>query len=162
VKDKKDIKMKTDIVIIGCGGSGLPAALTPHEKGSKVLVLEKRGVVGGNALMAEGFIAAESPAQKRLLIDAKKDDLFKTALDYAHYKIDPRILRAFINRWGDTMRWIEEKGIRFNRIALFIPTRSPWSGISSKVMAERLLRSLKGNARKKAFQYSVRQVPKRY
>jgi len=50
--EKKDIKMKTDIVIIGCGGAGLPAALTAYEKGSDVLVIEKRGVVGGNALMA--------------------------------------------------------------------------------------------------------------
>jgi hypothetical protein len=56
-----------------------------YEKGSHALVLEKRGVVGGNALMAEGFFAAESPAQKRLLIDAKKDVLFKMALDYVHY-----------------------------------------------------------------------------
>ncbi|MGD0917962.1 MAG: FAD-binding protein [Thermodesulfobacteriota bacterium] len=64
--------MKADIVIIGGGGAGLPAALTAYEKGSHALVLEKRGIVGGNALMAEGFFAAESPAQKRLLIDRRK------------------------------------------------------------------------------------------
>ena len=69
---KKNRKMKTDIVIIGGGGAGLAGALTAYEKGSKALVLEKRGVVGGNALLAEGFFAAESPAQKRLLIDAKR------------------------------------------------------------------------------------------
>lgn len=118
-------KMKSDIVIIGGGGAGLPAALTAYEKGSKALVLEKRGVVGGNALLAEGFFAAESPAQKRLLIDAKKDELFKIALDYAHYKVDPRILRVFINRSGDTVRWIEEKGMRFNHIAPFYPNQVP-------------------------------------
>jgi fumarate reductase flavoprotein subunit len=118
-------KMKVDIAIIGGGGAGLPAALTAHEKGSKALVLEKRGVVGGNALLAEGFFAAESPAQKRFLIDAKKDDLFKTALDYAHYKVDPRILRAFINRSGDTVQWIEQKGMRFNRIVPFYPNQVP-------------------------------------
>ncbi len=123
--EEKYNQMKTDIVIIGCGGAGLPAALTAHEKGMNALVLEKRGVVGGNALLAEGFFAAESPAQKRLLIDAKKDDLFKTALDYAHYKVDPRILRVFINRSGDTVRWIEEKGIRFNHIAPFYPNQVP-------------------------------------
>ena len=106
--DKKGVKMEADIVIIGCGGAGLPAALTAHEKGINAVVLEKRGKVGGNALMAEGFFAAESPAQKRLLIDAKRDELFKTALDYAHYTVDPRILRVFINRSGDTVRWIEE------------------------------------------------------
>jgi fumarate reductase flavoprotein subunit len=122
---KKNSKMKADIVIIGGGGAGLPAALTAYEKGSKALVLEKRGVVGGNALLAEGFFAAESPAQRRLLIDAKRDDLFKTALDYAHYKVDPRILRAFINKSGDTVRWIEEKGLKINHIAPFYPNQVP-------------------------------------
>jgi fumarate reductase flavoprotein subunit len=122
---KEASKIKADIVIIGAGGAGLPAALTAHERGMNALVLEKIGVVGGNALLAEGFFAAESPAQKRLLIDAKKDDLFKTALDYAHYKVDPRILRVFINRSGDTVRWIEEKGIRFNHIAPFYPNQVP-------------------------------------
>lgn len=123
--EKKDHKMKADIIIIGAGGAGLPAALTAYEKGINALVLEKRRIVGGNALMAEGFFAAESPAQKRLLIDAKKDVLFKKALDYAHYKIDPRILRVFINKSGDTVRWIEEKGIKFNHIAPFYPNQVP-------------------------------------
>ena len=122
---RKDNKWKIDIVIIGGGGAGLPAALTAQEKGSHVLVFEKRGIVGGNALLAEGFFAAESPAQKRLLIDAKRDTLFKMALDYAHYKVDPRILRAFINRSGDTVRWIEEKGMWFNRIVPFYPNQVP-------------------------------------
>jgi fumarate reductase flavoprotein subunit len=117
--------MKADIVIIGGGGAGLPAALTASEKGSHALVLEKRGIVGGNALMAEGFFAAESPAQKRLLIDAKRDVLFKMALAYAHYKIDPRILRVFINRSGDTVRWIEEKGMRIDHVAPFFPNQVP-------------------------------------
>jgi succinate dehydrogenase/fumarate reductase flavoprotein subunit len=75
--EKKDHKMKADIVIIGGGGAGLPAALTAYEKGSHALVLEKRGIVGGNALLAEGFFAAESPAQKRLLIDEKKTFFLK-------------------------------------------------------------------------------------
>ncbi len=119
------METKADIVVIGCGGAGLPAALTAHEKGKKVLVLEKRGIAGGNALMAEGFFAAESPAQKRLLIDAKKDSLFKTALEYAHHRVDPRILRAFINRSGDTVRWIEEKGLTINRVAPFYPNQVP-------------------------------------
>jgi len=119
------METKADIVILGCGGAGLPAALTAHEKGKKVIVLEKRGIVGGNALLAEGFFAAESPAQKRLLIDAKKDVLLKTALEYAHYKVDPRILRAFINRSGDTVRWIEEKGLRIDHIAPFYPNQAP-------------------------------------
>ncbi len=122
---QNSIGMKTDLVIIGGGGAGLPAALTAHGRGVQLILLEKRHIVGGNALMAEGFFAAESPAQKRLLIDAKRDELFKKALDYAHYKVDPRILRVFINKSGDTVRWIEEKGVRINHIAPFYPNQVP-------------------------------------
>ena len=48
--EKKDSKMKADIVIIGAGGAGLPSALTAYEKGSHALVLRKRGIVGGPML----------------------------------------------------------------------------------------------------------------
>lgn len=117
--------MKLDLVIIGGGGAGLPAALAAHEQGLSVAIIEKRGAVGGNAAMAEGFFAAESPVQQRLLIDAQKDKLYKTALDYAHYKVDPRLLRVFINRSGETVRWLEEKGVSINRIAPFYPNQVP-------------------------------------
>ena len=144
------METKADIVVLGCGGAGLPAALTANEKGKKVLVLEKRGIVGGNALLAEGFFAAESPAQKRLLIDAKRDSLLKTALEYAHYKVDPRILRAFINRSGDTVRWIEEKGLTINHVAPFYPNQVPlvWHIIEGH--GATLVSFLRGNAGKKA------------
>ena len=118
---KKDTGIKADIVIIGGGGAGLPAALTGHEKGIVAVILEKRGVVGGNALMAEGFFAAESPAQKRMRIDAPRDVLFKIAMEHSHWTINPMIIRAFIDKSGDTVRWLEEKGLEIDRIPTFYP-----------------------------------------
>jgi fumarate reductase flavoprotein subunit len=58
-------------------------------------------------------MAAESPVQERLKIIARKEDIFKTAMAYSHWKIDPGLVRAFINKSGDTIRWLEEKGISF-------------------------------------------------
>ena len=49
------------------------------EKTSDVIVLEKRSALGGNSAMAEGFLAAESPAQKRMNIDARRDEIFRMA-----------------------------------------------------------------------------------
>lgn len=117
--------MKVDLAIIGGGGAGLPGALAAHEKGLSVAIIEKRGSVGGNAAMAEGFFAAQSPVQDRLLINARKDELYKTALDYAHYKVNPRLLRVFINRSGETVRWLEKKGVAINRVAPFYPNQVP-------------------------------------
>jgi len=78
----------------------LTAAVQAAEKGTKVVVLEKRRTAGGNSNMAVGFFAAESPAQKRRMIDASRDELFKIGMAFHHWKIDPRILRAYIDLSG--------------------------------------------------------------
>lgn len=105
---------ETQIVVIGGGGAGLAAAVAAAEKGADVILLEKTAKTGGNTAMAGGFFAAESPVQKRLGIDAPRDLFFKVAMDFAHWKINPRIIRAFIDKSGDTVRWLEDKGISFN------------------------------------------------
>ena len=71
--------LETDIVAIG-SGCGLAAAVAAAEKGAKVMLLEKRKKPGGNTAMARGLMAVGSPLQKRLKIDARKADIFKTAM----------------------------------------------------------------------------------
>jgi len=107
--------LKADAVVIGSGG-GLAAAAAAAEKGVKVIVLEKRKKEGGNILMARGLMAAESPAQKRMKIDARREELFRTAMSYAHWNVNPRIIKALIDRSGDTVRWFEEMGVVFSEI----------------------------------------------
>ncbi len=119
-------KLEADLVIIGGGGAGLAAALTAAEKGVKrVIVLEKRGGLGGNTARATGLFACESPVQARERIIADKDELFRRAMNWAHWsRVNPRIFRAFLNKSGDTIRWLEEKGLEFNVIAFF-PNQEP-------------------------------------
>jgi fumarate reductase flavoprotein subunit len=83
------------------------------------VVLEKRGL-GGNSALAFGIFAAESPVQRREMIDCRKDDCFKLAMDFAHWKVNPRIVRAFIDKSGDTIRWLEEKGLEFSCIPFYL------------------------------------------
>ncbi|MGD1119712.1 MAG: FAD-dependent oxidoreductase [Dehalococcoidales bacterium] len=108
-------KLKFDLVIAGGGGAGLAAAAAAVENGVKnIAILEKRGVVGGTSAMASGIFAAESPAQKRQAILADKDVLYRRMLDWTHLSVNPRILRAYINKSADTIRWLEDKGLHFN------------------------------------------------
>jgi len=79
-----------------------------------VIVLEKRGAVGGNTAISSGPFASDSPAQKRDAIDARTDHFFEVAVDFAHWKLDPRVLRAFLDKSGDTIRWLEQKGLFFD------------------------------------------------
>lgn len=117
--DNKE-QLKTDLLIMGAGGSGLAAAVTAANAGLKVIVIEKRKIAGGNTVFAEGLFGADSPTQKRLLIDARPDKLFKMAMNFAHWTLNPHVLRAFIDRSGDTIRWLEEKGVKFIVPPLFV------------------------------------------
>ena len=114
-----------DVVVVGGGGSGLSAALAAAECGVKVIVLEKRRVLGGNSVFAEGLFAAESPAQKRMMIDARREDLFKIAMDYSHWKINPKVIRAFIDKSGDTINWLENKGLSVKHIDAIVICEAP-------------------------------------
>jgi len=118
--------LQADVVVIGGGGAGLAAALAAAENGCKsVIVLEKAGSAAGSTAMAHDIFGAESPVQKRLGVDARKDDLFKIAMEWAHWtKINPRIVRAFIDKSGDTIGWLERKGLSFELIQYY-PNQVP-------------------------------------
>ncbi len=114
-KEPRSENSKADMVVIGAGG-GLAAAVAAAEKSADVLLLEKRKRAGGNLAMAAGFMAAESPVQRRLKIDARKKDIFEKAMTYSHWRVDPRIVCALVNKSGDTVRWLEEMGVAFQDV----------------------------------------------
>ncbi|HEX2964651.1 MAG TPA: FAD-dependent oxidoreductase [Syntrophorhabdaceae bacterium] len=121
---KKDERLSADLVVIGGGGAGLSAAVAAAERGASVIVLEKRNCTGGNTALATMLFAAGSPTQKRAMVDASSDELFTAVMDWAHWNIDPRIIRAFINKSGDTIRWLEEQGCTFE-LMTFYPNQTP-------------------------------------
>ncbi len=106
-------KLKADIVVMGSGG-GLAAAVIAAEAGASVILLEKEGTLGGYTRQANGLMACESPVQKRQNITITKDEVFRRFMNWAHCRrVEPRVVRAFINETGDTIRWLEEKGVEF-------------------------------------------------
>ena len=65
--DLSKVDYDTDILVIGCGGAGLSAALTAHAAGARVMLTTKLRMGDSNTIMAEGGIAAatnpeDSPA----------------------------------------------------------------------------------------------------
>jgi fumarate reductase flavoprotein subunit len=111
----------SDLIVVGGGGSGLAAAVAAAQQGVSVTVLEKRRSPGGNSVRALGIFAAESPVQRRLRIRTSQDLCFQLAMDYSHNKINPRLFRAFVNKSGDTIRWLEEQGLRIFDVPYFFP-----------------------------------------
>jgi fumarate reductase flavoprotein subunit len=113
--------IETDVVVIGGGGAGLAAAVAAAQRGASVTILERRRSLGGNAVRALGIFAAESPVQRRLRIDTRREVCFQIAMDYSHNKINPKLFRAFVNKSGDTVRWLEEQGLKVFDVPFFFP-----------------------------------------
>lgn len=107
--------LTADVVVVGGGGAGLPAAAQAYESGARsVIVLEERSSTGGNAVFANGIFACDSPVQRATQVYVDRDELFSQAMAWHHYdRVDARILRAYIDKSGDTIRWLMDKGIEF-------------------------------------------------
>jgi fumarate reductase flavoprotein subunit len=119
----------SDLVIIGAGGSGLAAAVAAASRVAKVQVIEKRRMAGGTMNMLAGLVAADSPTQKRAGITISNDDLFLKHMQYSHWTLNPHIVRAWLNRSGETIRWLEGKGVQFQMFSMFTdepPTSWHW------------------------------------
>ena len=153
----KGRNLEAALVIIGGGGAGLAAAVEASEKGAKnIIVVEKRGSLGGNTALAGGLFACESPVQAREKIIANRDELFKRATEWAHWNgIDPKILRAFINKSGDTIRWLEGKGLEFDIIRLY-PGQQPPVQHNPRGNGARLIKVLARNCRELGVQLLLR------
>jgi fumarate reductase flavoprotein subunit len=139
---------EAELVVLGGGGAGLAAALAAADNGCKdIIVLEKAGSATGSTGMAHDIFGAESPVQKRLGIEASRDDLFKTAMEWAHWtKINPKIVRAFIDKSGDTIAWLEQKGLSFEMIQYY-PNQVPLVRHSVRGHGHALMKTLRDNCR---------------
>ena len=97
---------KCDVVIVGCGGGGIAAALTLVQGGAKVIVLEKASYPGGSTNFVEGTYAVESEMQLKRNIKATRDEGFKELMNYSHWKANAALVRAIVNKSGDTIDWL--------------------------------------------------------
>jgi fumarate reductase flavoprotein subunit len=153
----KTNNLQVDLAIVGGGGAGLAAAIAAAENSCQnILVIEKAGSPGGSTAMAHDVFGAESPVQKRIGIDANRDELFKTAMEWAHWsKINPRIVRAFIDKSGDTIRWLEEKGVIFD-LCQFYPNQVPLVRHKIEGNAAEMMRILRENCKSLGIQIITR------
>ena len=103
---------EADVLVIGGGTTGLPAAIVAAEAGVKATVLESRGTCGGSfKMVVGGFAIAGSDEQKEQGIDDSPELYYQDMVNLCG--TDPDIARAFADNQLDAYKMLKEQGIKF-------------------------------------------------
>jgi fumarate reductase flavoprotein subunit len=127
--DKKQEELNADMVVIGAGGGGLTAAVSAYEAGIKnIVVLEKTAKPGGNTTNVGVFFAVNSPLQKRLGIKVTAEQAFREKMAHDHWRQNARLIRDTIEKSGEVLQWLENKGLKIPQIRQFAGEDAPQVG----------------------------------
>jgi succinate dehydrogenase/fumarate reductase flavoprotein subunit len=119
--------LEADVVVIGAGATGLPAAIRAADAGASVLVVEANYDVGGHAILSGGNIplGGGTSAQKKYGIEDSPDLVFRDLTDWTivqpngwpDYRYNDRaIMRAFADHCAATYEFLVANGVRFKEI----------------------------------------------
>ena len=111
---EKDIvkTIKTEILVVGCGTSGMFAVASAAESGAKVIGIDRFAVGTG---VREGFAAIGSRYQAQWGTKIDKFDFITIATKAAGGHVDQRLLKTFAEKSGEVMNWygdrLAERGV---------------------------------------------------
>ncbi len=146
--------LTADVIIIAAGAAGLTAAISAAQGGASVLVFEKEAITGGTANRGMGPLGIESRHTRMRQFKPTKDEAFAVFMEYTHWRVDAQLVRAYLNKSGDTIHWLESLGVEFLEPASYFPSAYPtWhlikppsgipgpgaAGTMTKILTERAL-----------------------
>lgn len=101
----------TDVVVIGSGGAGFSAAVSAHDNGAKVILIEKEPVIGGNAkLAAGGMNAAWTDQQKAKGIEDSVESMVKDTMKGGRNLNDPALVDVLASHSKGSVDWLTGMG----------------------------------------------------
>lgn len=111
-----DATYNVDVVVVGAGAAGTAAGWAAAEKGLKVVTLEKQAMVGGTGKFSEGIFAVESSMQRNWNYGLTKDEAFQKIMNYGHWRGNAKMVRAFVDKSGETIDWMQANGVKFEKL----------------------------------------------
>ncbi|HZP33441.1 MAG TPA: FAD-dependent oxidoreductase [Candidatus Acidoferrales bacterium] len=115
---------EADVVVVGAGAAGLPAAIEAAEGGASVILIDANFDIGGHAMVSGGNVAlgGGTTRQRKYGIEDSADLLFADLTDWSvvepngfpDYRYnDKEIIRAFADQSAPTFEWLVAHGVIF-------------------------------------------------
>jgi len=113
--------LEADVVVVAAGTAGLAASIAAAEKGVKVIAFEKASTTGGTGSMGMGPLGVESRLQRLKFLGPTKDEAFRIFMDFTHWQVDARLVRAYFDKAATTIDWLEDMGVEFEDPCAYFP-----------------------------------------
>ena len=111
---------EVDVLIVGTGFAGMAAAAEASSRGSKVLMIEKMPILGGNSYInGGGFNAWTDKLHMREKLNKGNDsaDLhYKDTLEGGGYYNIPELVKTMVEGAPDALNWLIDNGVEFQPI----------------------------------------------
>lgn len=115
---------ESDVVVVGAGATGFPAAIQAIEDGASVILIDANSDVGGHGILSQGNVAlgGGTSRQRKYGIVDSPDLLFADLTDWSvvepngfpDYRYNDReIIRAFADNSAPTFEWLVAHGVIF-------------------------------------------------
>jgi succinate dehydrogenase/fumarate reductase flavoprotein subunit len=119
---------EADVVVIGTGASGFPAAVVAREGGASVIMVEAQPHVGGHACVSGGHLplGGGTSIQRANGVDDSPDKVFNDLTDWTvvqpngfpDYRYNDReVIRAFADNSARTFEFLLAHGVKFTKDA---------------------------------------------
>ena len=108
---------RPDVLVLGAGQAGLTAALAAAQSGARVLILEKRDIIGGSTAMSSGLTAyAGTDEQAAMGVEDSIESLRQDILTTGQHKNDPALVDAYCREQLTTYRWLKGLGVQYGHV----------------------------------------------
>ena len=156
-----------DVVVVGSGAAGLPAAIRARDLGASVVIVEANFDVGGHAMLSGGSVSlgGGTSLQKQYGIEDSADQVYleNTRPDHPMMRYcDRKLVRTFADVNVAAFDFLVENGVEFvgtepnNILAEGIPTPRRQSTIPWSTDFQETINGSRGSGLVRALEHSAR------
>ncbi len=107
-----------DVIVVGAGTAGLPAAICAADRGARVLVIEAAADIGGTLHWSSAQMSgAGARRQKAKGIDDHPDLHFADVMRISNGNANPVLVRIAVDQASATLDWLDDLGFEWDPVS---------------------------------------------